>query len=1143
MRESLDAGALRRHAGRLILPARARRPGPGIWLAIALIAAPARAVTVDDPACEPSWVVVQHDTPVYRLPYGFLAAGTDTVRLHGQILKRDADYQLDALRGELRLLRVVPAGDTLEVRACRLLAPPPTDVRVMSYQPRGADPPDSAKGDAGGVAARPATAHDPAAPASGASLVVSGNKTLAVDFGSSQDATLRQSLDLTVGGTLAPGVTLTGVLSDRNLPLTTAGTTQGLQSFDRVLIELTAPQGSAALGDVALSLQHGEFARLERRVQGVRGEVGLGAFRGQVAAANAQGEYHRLEFFGIDGRQGPYELTDAAGATAIAVVAGSEVVMVDGVRLSRGEGADYSIDYERGRITFSNKHAISAESRITVDYQFTATAYRRNLAAAAGAWQWRNGYLFTQAVTESDDRGHPLDITLSESDRETLVMAGDSASAAVTGGVTYGVGDYDSVRVAGALAFVYAGPDSGHFSLQFTRVTPGTGDYADSALVAGVTIYNYAGPGHGTFRIGRQLPLPESQAVWSAGGGVHAGPLALEVEGAASHHDLNTFSSLDDGGNVGQAGRASLSLEGATPGPLFARAGFSVQARAVSERFAPFTRLEAPFAAEDWGLPIGADLEHQQRVVATAFVRPRFGGQLSAGVGRLRTPGGFESSRGTAEWTEDGVLSTHALWEHAAGTLSGKLHPDGGRDHERGDLRLRLRWLEPALRLESDERRVPSDSLLDGQRFREAALDLLSPRALAWHAAAGASRRLDQRLSAGGAFVDHSDSRTLRLGLDSPAGGRLGVGLAFQTREVTTLDAPGLGPGAAAPRARSDLGSIHLRGEDRGRGLRGTAGIELTSEGDNRSLRTLVFVGAGHGNYDAGGNYVPNGDYDLRTTVSPDLERLSRSATSARAEWTAVPARWGGTRASFDYETEARRRGDPEPRDPILSPGAALTDPQLARGAVLQRLETELLPESPAAALRLRLERHVTADRGDQNYVSTLDERLASARWRGRGGAAISAEIEGRWSQRIATQTFAAASGYARTLLEQGTTAQLIATPSPRLRAVAALDAGFSRPEGQREFTRTVSLGPDLGVALGARGHADVSARRAFISGPPPLSLLPTLDPVGAPTWLVRARFDYRVHETTTFSLSADESQRPGVPALVTGRAELRAFF
>ena len=67
---------------------------------------------------------------------------------------------------------------------------------------------------------------------------MSGNKTLAVDFGSSQDAFLRQSLDLAVSGSLAPGVRLTGVLSDRDLPLNAGGTTEGLQSLDRVLSEL-----------------------------------------------------------------------------------------------------------------------------------------------------------------------------------------------------------------------------------------------------------------------------------------------------------------------------------------------------------------------------------------------------------------------------------------------------------------------------------------------------------------------------------------------------------------------------------------------------------------------------------------------------------------------------------------------------------------------------------------------------------------------------------------------------------------------------------------------------------------------------------------------------------------------------------------
>ena len=105
------------------------------------------------------------------------------------------------------------------------------------------------------AASRPATGRSPSVAAAGTDLTLTGNKTIAVDFGSSQDAFLRQSLDLAVSGTLAPGVELTGALSDRNTPLGAAGATQDLQSLDRVLIELKAPRGSAALGDVALDLR------------------------------------------------------------------------------------------------------------------------------------------------------------------------------------------------------------------------------------------------------------------------------------------------------------------------------------------------------------------------------------------------------------------------------------------------------------------------------------------------------------------------------------------------------------------------------------------------------------------------------------------------------------------------------------------------------------------------------------------------------------------------------------------------------------------------------------------------------------------------------------------------------------------------
>src|SRR5258706_12776830 len=280
---------------------------------------------------------MQAGVVLYRLPRGFLRAGSDSVTFGRIPLRRDLDYVLDPTRGELRLLRDPLPGDTLWVQACWLTPPPPLQLSYYDWRPAVAAVGDTTRPDSAVARLRPATARSVSAAPGGTSLVVSGNKSLAVEFGSNQDAFVRQSLDLSVNGSLGPGVQLTGVLSDRNVPLGAGGTTQGLQSFDRVLVELSAPQGTAALGDVSLELGRGEFARLERRLQGMRAQGGGGAARPSVAAANAQGEYHRLQILGVEGRQGPYLLTDGNDVPGVSVVPSSEGVTVDGVRMTRGE--------------------------------------------------------------------------------------------------------------------------------------------------------------------------------------------------------------------------------------------------------------------------------------------------------------------------------------------------------------------------------------------------------------------------------------------------------------------------------------------------------------------------------------------------------------------------------------------------------------------------------------------------------------------------------------------------------------------------------------------------------------------------------------------------------------------------------------
>ncbi|HEY2956246.1 MAG TPA: hypothetical protein VGK89_13490 [Candidatus Eisenbacteria bacterium] len=1093
------------------------------------------AEAMEDPGCGVIPLVAREGALAYALPHSFLRPGSDSLWTRAGPLRRGRDYDLDALRGQVRLTAAPIPGDTLWVSACWLLHPPPLGLRLMSYRPRALAAADSAAPEAAPPPLRPGLSRDPTAAPAGASLSVTGNKTLAVEFGSAQDAFLRQSLDLALSGTLAPGVQLTGVLSDRNTPLTESGSTQDLQSLDRVLIELKTPQGSAALGDVTLTLPEGEFGRLERRLQGVRAEWGGAGFQGTAAAASAQGEYNRMQFLGVEGRQGPYTLTDRDGANAVSVVAGSEIVTVDGARMTRGEGADYSIDYERAQITFSNRRPISSASRITVEYQFAVNRFRRNLAAIDGRWQGGTAHAFTRVLSEGDDRGRPLDLTLDAADRLALQFAGDSASRALSPGVTPGGGDYDTVRTAqGALAYAYAGADSGAFAVRFARIGPGRGDYADSASVSGRTAYRYAGAGHGDYVVGRALPLPETHQLWVVGGGARLGAVSVEAEGAVSRRDLNAFSTLDDGDNLGQAGRASVALEGALPRGL-GQGGLALLARGVGRRFAAFSRLDRPFAQEDWGLPVAADLEHQQRFEVTGHWKPEFGGELRASLARLGLPGGFESLRRAFEWAREGKVALRGSFERADAKDPARRFRDGGRERARGELRLRLPWLEPALRAESDERRTPGDSAQAGERVREGALELASAPRFAWHARSGFTLRRSAALGAAG-FADRDEARTWNLGFESPAGKAWTGAVALQRRDFD--------PVAGGTRSRSDLASVRLKADDAKRNWNGSLDLEVTSEGESRRTRTLVFAGSGLGQYDALGNFVGRGDYVLGEGVADGLDRVARAALSARIGWQFGPSdAWRGSRLEFAFEGDARRRGELRASDAVISPGAALTDGALARAAVLQRLECELAPASHAGAVRLFAERRVSADRGYDNYAQTVDQRALEARWRARPATTVTAELASRLKRQEAAQSLLGGAGYARVLIESGGSGQIVVTPDARLRAAGTVDASWVRPEGQPEYTRTLKLGPDLGLAVGPRGRIELGARRSFVQGPPVATLLPVLDALAPARWEGTSRFDYRVRESTTVALSLALRDAPRGGTITTGRAELRAFF
>src|SRR6185503_18873370 len=118
---------------------------------------------------------------------------------------------------------------------------------------------------------RPASTAD--AGHSSASLLFSGSKSLSVEMGRGRDASLHQTLDLTVRGRVASEVELSATLSDQELPFEPDGTTRELQDLDRLLLSVRAPQGEVTMGDFRLDGGPGEFAKITRQLQGVRGQA------------------------------------------------------------------------------------------------------------------------------------------------------------------------------------------------------------------------------------------------------------------------------------------------------------------------------------------------------------------------------------------------------------------------------------------------------------------------------------------------------------------------------------------------------------------------------------------------------------------------------------------------------------------------------------------------------------------------------------------------------------------------------------------------------------------------------------------------------------------------------------------------------
>ncbi len=391
-------------------------------------------------------------------------------------------------------------------------------------------------------------------------------------IGTNRDFTLNSGLKLQLSGKLSDNIELIAALTDENTPIQPEGNTETLQELDKVFIEIRHNNVKGTFGDFDLIEKKSEFTQLSKKLQGLKGEFNYKKSSSTFVIASSRGKFNSIQFFGEDGKQGPYRLMGVNNERAIIIIAGSEKVYVNGELMKRGENNDYTIDYSNAEITFTPKRLITSFSRIYVDFEYTEQNYQRvyfgtNLISHAFDDKLNFGISYYR---EGDDESSPINLLLSNDDLKILKDAGDNRFAASRTGVT--LANNDTLKLKGyytkidtvinSSKFSYylylPGKESSIYNVKFSYVGEGKGDYIKESLGN----YKFVGIGKGNYLPIYFIPLPELKQI----GNVFINTelingIKINAEFSGSSWDKNLLSTIDDDDNFGYARKLYMEIE------------------------------------------------------------------------------------------------------------------------------------------------------------------------------------------------------------------------------------------------------------------------------------------------------------------------------------------------------------------------------------------------------------------------------------------------------------------------------------------------------------------------------------------------------------------------------------------------------
>ncbi|HOT95982.1 MAG TPA: hypothetical protein PKZ83_02540 [bacterium] len=1090
----------------------------------------------------------------YFLPDTLILAQSERVFLDNKPLSRD-HYTLNYLKGEIRFADPVPQGAAIRLQY-KIFPSPLARVRqrhpLVQRMFGATSPGESLPREMGSEEIDYA-----------AQLNKNGSITRGITVGSNRGLKVNSSLNINVSGKVAENVEVVAALTDQSTPIQPEGTTQNLQEIDKVFVQINAPHLSAIMGDYTLDFTGAEFAQYSRKLQGAMGSVRYQNLQLSASGAVSRGKYFSYAFTGQEGNQGPYQLVGDRGQIDMIVMAGTERVYLDGQTLVRGETNDYIIDYAAAQITFTRRRLITADSRIVVDFQFSDEQYRRSIYAAQASGTLWNGRLKlgSALIREGDDKDNPLDFTLDDQKLAILRAAGDNASLAAEDGATYvgqGKGRY---RKAAAGYYVYAGADSGDYSVIFSDVSEGKGAYK----YTGAGAYAYVGAGLGRYQPVQLLVTPESHTLMDFQ--LAAAPnrtWRLNGEIAVSNLDRNTFSSLGDGDNQGAAQSWQIAFTPDTLRFLKRHLGvlqWSGRYRRVEDRFSDIDRTQEAEYNRRWDL--GRSAARGEKVwEMSGDWAPFTGARLSGEYGDNHKSGGFQSQRWQLEHALDRPsLPSYALRvEHIT-----RAEGFGGSRSEwlraRGQAHYSLWRFRPLVEYEGEEKKENwSASMATGFRFNAltGGTEIRPSRKIS--AQALYSWRDDQTYAGGNAFIGRSTARTQQVKLRAQQLGALSGSLEFTHRERTYAD-------SAISKKNTDLAEIRLLAVPWKSAVNADVNYQISNTATARKERIYIKVNPGDGTYryDKDLNeYVldPLGDYIVRILTTDDLVPVVELKSSARLRldparfWSRSKGvnpltkwkRWLSALSSETYGAIEERTQEKNVWQIYLMELDKFQRPEVTLfGAMQWRQDLFLFENRRDLSLRLRYQQKNEMNNQYLEGGQERGDREVSARLTGRMGNRLygQSDLMRKWIKRSFTEH----SRQDRDILSNQGRLELSYRPRPTLEL--ALEGRYAR-EADRSYlpeTRVhyLALTPRATYSWRTNGRLQAELEWNQVGVAPQGRIIPYEMADGRSAgrsmrWDMR--FEYRLSQTIQASVSytgRNEPARQGVTH--TGRAQVTAAF